>query len=62
MASSARCAAEPVGGAAKVYFSGVARTSAMNSFRFVAGRPGYAVTSNGTEPIFEIGVKSRIMS
>ena len=47
---------------AKVYLSGLARTSATNSRRLAAGTLGCAVTSSGTEPMFATGVKSRCTS
>ena len=58
IASSARWLAEPTAEVPNTYFFGSALMATRNSFRLFAGVPGYAVTSNGTEPRLVTGVKS----
>ena len=56
--SATRCAVAPVPEDAKVYLSGFAFSSAMNSFALFAGKPAAATSAYGLRVIRPISVRS----
>src|SRR6267142_2855895 len=57
-----RCAVAPVPEEENAYWSGFARSKAMNSFAFAAGKEGFVTRAKGVSAIRLTGAKSFIGS